>query len=137
MPMDMPPAAVMNPPAHIAGVPECRILSPQEAQVAFERLRKRLPGTAFASAAPSQVCGLVRVQLQRGSVAYTDPTGRYFLLALALDTHRGEPADLSEEIEEAIDARSQFPADPAPGVMLPVEPRDDEPRQSKAISTKN
>lgn len=134
MAMDLPPE-VVTPPAYVAKAPapECRILSPEEAQAAFMRLRQRLPGTAFAGATPSEVCGLVRVQLQRGTVAYTDATGRYFLLALALDTHRGSPADNSEQLEQAIDARSQFPAEAPAGVTKPADQRR-EPLQSKATT---
>ncbi|GBG14411.1 TonB-dependent receptor [Novimethylophilus kurashikiensis] len=121
MPAALPPEALATPPAIMARAPECHILSPEEAQVAFHRLRARLPGTAFAGAAPSQVCGMVRVMLQRGTVAYTDATGRYFLLALALDTHVGSPADLSEDIDSAIEARSQYPSEPIPGVARPSD----------------
>lgn len=107
MPIDMPPQ-VPTIPAIIAKAPitpECRYLSNAEAQEAFKRLKRTLPGTSFAGAAPSEVCGLARVQLTRGTIAYTDATGRFLLLALALDTHTGSPADTSDTIERLIDER--------------------------------
>lgn len=116
MPLDLPP----NPPAFVVPAPECRILSYPEAQVAYQRLRQRLPSTAFAGAQPSEVCGLVRVQLAHGTIAYTDATGRYLLLALALDTHRGSPADVSEALDQAVEARSSFPQQAIPGVLPPA-----------------
>lgn len=113
MPLDLPP----NPPvaaivAQAPTTPECRYLSNAEAQTAFRRLKRALPGTAFDSAAPSEVCGLVRVRLSRGATAYTDATGRFFLLAFALDTHKGGPADtnqISQTIDNVLDKREQFP----------------------------
>lgn len=110
MPIDLPPEVpkpVISAPAPI--VPECRYLSNAEAQEAFRRLKRTLPGTSFEGAAPSEVCGLARVKLTRGTVAYTDATGRYFILALALDTHKGSPADQSEAIERIIDHREKPP----------------------------
>lgn len=116
--MDIPPQ-VAQPPALVAPAPACHYVNNSEAQRAFARLRERLPGTAFAGAKPSEICGLVRVQLARGSVAYTDATGRYFLLALALDTHKGTPADNDQSIESALEQRESFPVDPVPGVFPP------------------
>lgn len=119
MPVAALPPEVVNPPAIVAPAPACHYLSQQEAQAAFERLRQRLPSTHFVGARPSEVCGLVRVQMALGSVAYTDATGRYFLLALALDTHRGSPADNDQSVEKAIEERESFPAQSIPGVMRP------------------
>lgn len=113
---DMPP----RPPVLSAPAPECRVLSYSEAQAAYQRLRQRLPSTEFTGAQPSEVCGLVRVQLARGAVAYTDATGRYLLLALALDTHRGSPADVSATLEQAVDARTSFPQQAIPGLLPPA-----------------
>jgi len=117
MPAALPPPPMTVPPALIAPAPECRYLSDAEAQTAFARLRANLPSTKFANARPSEVCGMVRVQLERGTVAYTDSTGRYFLLAFALDTHRGSPADNEEKVESAIENRQSFPSQAIPGVM--------------------
>lgn len=110
---DMPPQ-----PAIIAPAPECQVLSYAEAQTAYQRLRRRLPSTAFTSAQPSEICGLVRLQLARGTVAYTDATGRYLLLALALDTHRGSPADVAHHLDQAIESRASRPPQSAPSAPL-------------------
>lgn len=116
MPIALPP---VTPPALVAPAPECRYLSNAEAQVALARLKASLPSTQFAGAKPSEVCGLVRVQLANGSAAYTDPTGRYFLLAFALDTHKGGPADNASKIDAAIEKRQTFPSDGVPGILPP------------------
>lgn len=111
--MDLPPPQVMvNPPAFTIPapiIPECRYLSNAEAQAAFRRLKQALPGTAFDGAAPSEICGLVRVKLTRGATAYTDASGRFFLLTFALDTQTGSPADTSAKIDSALDTRERFP----------------------------
>lgn len=119
MPMDLPPN-VPTPPALIAPAPECRYLTSSEAQVAFARLKQRLPSTNFANARPSEICGMVRVQLARGTVVYTDATGRYLMLAFALDTHRGEPADTSQQLEEAIVARESPLGDAPSGPLMSI-----------------
>ncbi|KVP16787.1 disulfide isomerase DsbC N-terminal domain-containing protein [Burkholderia ubonensis] len=119
MPMDLPPNVPQA--AYVAPAPECRYLTNTEAQVALQRLRARLPSTAFESARPSEICGLVRLQLASGKVVYTEPTGRYLMLTFALDTHRGSPADTSEELEQAIEARSKYPEKPIQG-LTPPEP---------------
>ena len=102
-----PPEQSVNPvPVGVyAAAPVCHLLSNTEAQAAFARLRQRLPGTAFSGAQPSEICGVVRVQMAHGAIAYTDSTGRYFLLALALDTHRGSPADAADAVERAVASR--------------------------------
>lgn len=117
MPMDLPPSA---PSAYVAAAPECRYLSNAEAQVAFQRLRQQLSSTQFDSARPSEICGLVRIQLASGKVVYTDPTGRYLLLTFALDTHRGSPADTEEKLEKAIESRSRYPDEAIPGLTPPA-----------------
>lgn len=118
MPMDMPPNVPQA--AYVAPAPECRYLTNGEAQVAMQRLRQRLPSTQFDNARPSEICGLVRIQLASGKVVYTEPTGRYLLLTFALDTHRGSPADNSEELEQAIEARSNYPEQAVPGLTPPM-----------------
>lgn len=117
MPLDLPP----NPPAaYVAPAPECRYLTQAEAQVALGRLSRQLPSTRFEHAQPSEVCGLVRLQLASGKTVYTDPTGRYLLLAFALDTHRGSPADTSETLEQALEERSRYPTTAIEGLSPPV-----------------
>lgn len=109
MPLDLPP---QSPPAIELRASECRVLNAVQAQAAFIRLKQRLPSTAFAEARPSEICGLVWVKMKRGTIAYTDATGRYLILALALDTHRGSPADVSSALEREIDERETNPAFP-------------------------
>lgn len=118
MPMDLPPQLPPPPPALIAQA-SCQPLTDLQAQLAFLRLKARLPSTAFTEARPSEICGLVWVKMARGSVAYTDATGRYLLLALALDTHKGSPADVSTTVETAVAARETRPATPIPGIVAP------------------
>ena len=122
MPMDMPPNAPQA--AYVAPAPECRYLTSSEAQVALERLRQRLPSTTFDNARPSEICGLVRLQLASGKVVYTDATGRYLMLAFAMDTHRGSPADTTEALEQAIESRSKYPERAVPGLAPPAPPED-------------
>lgn len=117
MPMDMPPSAPV--PVYSAPAPACNYVTSTEAQVALQRLRASLPSTAFDSAKPSEICGLVRVQLKSGKVVYTEPTGRYLLLTFALDTHKGSPADNSEELETAIENRDSYPEEAVPGLTPP------------------
>lgn len=127
--MDLPPnidtpPQLGEPSAYVVQAPECRYLTNTQAQVAFQRLKARLPGTSFDSASPSEVCGLVKVQMSSGTVVYTDPTGRFLLLTFAFDTHKGSPADLSEEIEFQIENRQRYPDTPIPGVLPGIEPEE-------------
>lgn len=124
MPLDMPPAAP-EPAAYTAPAPECRYLSATDAEVALKRLRSSLPGTSFVGARASEVCGMVRVEMASGKVAYTDPTGRYLMLAFAIDTHRGEPADNETTLHQALDARDKFPREAIPGVIPKPGPIDE------------
>ncbi len=118
MPADLPPYAPQV--AIVAPAPECRYLTNSEAQVALQRLRQRLPSTQFDNAKPSEICGLVRVQLASGKVVYTEPTGRYLMLMFALDTHKGSPADNGEQLEQAIESRSKYPTTAIPGLTPPT-----------------
>ncbi len=99
-----------TPPAIHAPAParSCQ-LSDAEAQQAFDRLRRRLPSTGFIEARPSEVCGLVWLRMARGTIAYTDRSGRYLLLALALDTNKGSPADVAETLDRVIEDRESGP----------------------------
>lgn len=116
---------VQSAPEARSSVPQCVYLTHAQAQEAFSRLRARLPGTAFDNARPSEVCGLVQVQFRNGSVAYTDPTGRYLLLAFAFDTHAGQPADMSQAVEVELDRRMTFPQTPIEGVFPGSAPAED------------
>lgn len=130
MAMDLPPQApvpVMVSSAQVAEAPECRLLTPEQAAVAFARLKSRLRSTEFTEFRPSEVCGLVQLRMARGGVAYTDATGRYFLLALALDTHRGGPADesnpsLDTVIDRLVEDRTINPAQAAPDALRSTAP---------------
>lgn len=128
--MDMPvdvqttdvSAALAKPIAAYHAAPECNYLSNAQAQAAFTRLKAMLPSTAFDNARPSEICGLVRVQLASGTVVYTEPTGRYLLLTFALDTHKGSPADIDTELQEQVEFRQTFPESPIPGIIPGVQP---------------
>lgn len=134
MPLDMPPNVPQA--AYVAPAPECRYLTNSEAQIALGRLRQRLPSTSFESARPSEICGLVRLQLASGKVVYTEPTGRYLMLTFALDTHRGSPADASDALEQAIEDRSKYPDKAVPGLPPPPPVEDsNEPLMTPVLST--
>lgn len=108
----VPPQLPLTPPAYVAPAPvspECRYLNNAEAQAAFKRLKAALPGTSFEGAAPSEVCGLVKVKLSRGNTVYTDSSGRFFIIGMALDTTKGEPADRSAKLEQIFEDRETFP----------------------------
>jgi hypothetical protein len=126
MPMALPPNHA--PVAIVAPAPECRYATKTEARVALSRMQASLPSTEFSEdARPSEICGLVRLQLANGKAVYTDLTGRYLLLTFALDTHRGSPADNSDDLEKAVQARSQYPDTPLKGVIPPAAEDAPEP----------
>lgn len=131
MAMDLPPPNVPVPAIH-APAPECRLLNQAEAQVAFARLKGMLPSTSFVSARPSQVCGLVQVTMASGKTAYTDATGRFFLLAFALDTHSGSPADNEAALGAAVGERETFPATAPAHVTGPYNPAENSLRYTPA-----
>lgn len=128
--MDLPPNvdSPPNPPvaAYVSQYePECVYLTQTQAQVALTRLQAQLPSTSFTHAAPSEICGLVKVEMASGSTVYTDPTGRYLLLTFAFDTHQGSPADVSQQLEVQIERRQTYPDTPIPGAPKgrePIEP---------------
>lgn len=107
MPIDLPPSIPQFPALVAPAINECRYLNNDEAQQALRRLKQALPGTSFTGAAPSEICGLVRVKLSRGTTAYTDATGRFFILAYTLDTHLGSEADAT--VASAIEKRETNP----------------------------
>lgn len=126
MPMVLPPHAPQA--AIVAPAPECRYATKSEAQAALSRMQAALPSTEFDhDARPSEICGLVRLQLANGKAVYTDLTGRYLLLTFALDTHRGSPADNSDELDKAVQARSSYPETPIRGVLPPAAEDAPEP----------
>lgn len=107
MAIDLPPSIPQFPAIVAPATNECRYLNNSEAQQALSRLKQALPGTSFSGAAPSEICGLVRIKLARGTTAYTDATGRFFILAYTLDTHNGAEADAA--IAFAIEKRETNP----------------------------
>lgn len=126
----MPIAAISAPPQAPAApapaivrpaIPECRLLSQEDARIALERVRQSIPSTPLDSASPSEICGLIRIKMASGKVVYTDPTGRYLLFTFALDLHRGSPADNDEHVERVIDERSQYPKEALPNVTPPMD----------------
>ena len=117
MPIDLPPSIPQFPALIAPAINECRYLNNGEAQQAFKRLKQALPGTAFEGAAPSEICGLVRIKLARGTTAYTDATGRFFILAYALDTHNGAEADAT--VAAAVEKRETNPNTRA--ILSPTE----------------
>jgi hypothetical protein len=104
-----------------APAPECNYLTATQAKVALARIQRRLPSTPFVSAIPSEICGMVRLTMASGRAAYTDVTGRYLLLAFALDTAKGSPADQQEALDEQLVKRDTYPAGGVPGVLPGLE----------------
>jgi hypothetical protein len=129
------PPAIVRSAADMFGsrpvAPACHYLNNAEAQVAFERLKRNLPSTRFTGARPSEICGLVRVDLAGGTAAYTDATGRYFLLAFALDTNKGSPADNADTLNTQIARRQQNPVTAETG----ARPEPTDPQAGPATST--
>jgi hypothetical protein len=97
-------------------------------------MQAALPSTEFDhDARPSEICGLVRLQLANGKAVYTDLTGRYLLLTFALDTHRGSPADNSDELDKAVQSRASYPDTPIRGVLPPAAEDAPEPGPLKSL----
>ena len=68
-------------------------VSPEEAERAMRVLQGAMPTTRFVSAWPSAMPGLVALRLANGQVAYTDKTGRYFVVGLIFDSNTGAALD--------------------------------------------
>jgi hypothetical protein len=92
----LPPAALHAPAAPVR-------VSPQQVQLALERLRATNPGTTFVSAEASQVPGLIKITLANGKLAYADKSGRYLFVGIIFDMTAGKPLD------GALDAVNQTP----------------------------
>lgn len=73
--------------------PSSVVATAQEVEIALLNIRKALPKTTFVNAWPAALPGFIAVQLSDGSVAYTDKTGRYLILGLIIDSHKGEILD--------------------------------------------
>lgn len=72
---------------------EVRHVSQFQADKALEGLRSRQHGTPFLGAKPSTVPGLVTVQLPDGKVAYTDISGRFYIVGVVFDLNTGQALD--------------------------------------------
>ena len=68
-------------------------VSQQDADKALMTLQASLKKTKFISAWPSAVPGLVALRLDSGQVAYTDKSGRYFVVGLVFDSVTGQALD--------------------------------------------
>lgn len=98
------PAALATPPSTDAALSPPAALSAQacpgsaqftqaQADKLLRALRQNLPGTAFESAWPSCVPGLLAVRMQNGQVAYADKSARYLVLGLVFDSATGAALD--------------------------------------------
>ena len=83
----------------------CGSATLEQVQAAFQRIKLRLASTRFKAARPSQVCGLIQLEMEGGKLAYTDLNGRYFILGLALDAQTGSPADAQAQVDRVISDR--------------------------------
>ena len=81
---DMPP---------VAPVAQVRVVSQQQADLALARLRTRQHGTPFVGAKPAGVPGLVTIFLPDNKVAYTDISGRYYIVGVVFDLDTGRALD--------------------------------------------
>ena len=84
------PAFDMPPTAPVA---EVRTVSQDQANRALVKLRERQHGTPFVSARPSKVPGLVTILLPENKVAYTDLSGRYYIVGVVFDLDTGSALD--------------------------------------------
>jgi hypothetical protein len=79
-----------------APIPPPAIVRPAtqpQANAALEALRKRQTGTPFQGARPSEVPGLVTILLPDGKVAYSDISGRYYIVGVVFDLATGKALD--------------------------------------------
>lgn len=64
-----------------------------QASAALAALRKRQVGTPFQGARSSEVPGLVTILLPEGKVAYSDISGRYYIVGVVFDLATGKALD--------------------------------------------
>jgi hypothetical protein len=81
---DKPPAP---PPAVV------RPATKSQATAALAALKRRQTGTPFQGARPADVPGLVAILLPGGKVAYTDISGRYYIVGVVFDLNTGKALD--------------------------------------------
>lgn len=82
--LDLPPAP---PPAIV------RPATQAQADAALAQLRKRQVGTPFVGARPAEMPGLITILLPDGKVAYSDISGRYYIVGVVLDLAQGKALD--------------------------------------------
>ena len=78
------------------------LVTTRDMDSAYAVIKGRLASTPFKGARLSEVCGLIRLEMDGGKTAYTDKTGKYFILGLVLDLDTGSPADGAAEFEKEI-----------------------------------
>jgi hypothetical protein len=81
---EQPPAP---PPAII------RPATQAQADAALAELKKRQIGTPFQGARPAEMPGLVTILLPDGKVAYSDISGRYYIVGVVFDLAQGKALD--------------------------------------------
>jgi hypothetical protein len=81
---DKPPAP---PPAIV------RHATQSQAAAALVALKRRQTGTPFQGARPAEAPGLVTILLPGGKVAYTDISGRYYIVGVVFDLKTGKALD--------------------------------------------
>lgn len=64
-----------------------------QASAALKALKRRQVGTPFQGARPSEVPGLVTILLPDGKVAYSDISGRYYIVGVVFDLATGKALD--------------------------------------------
>jgi hypothetical protein len=83
--LDQLPTA--NPPAIV------RRVSQAEASKALTTLKSLQLGTPFVGSRPSDAPGLVTILLPGGKVAYSDISGRYYIVGVVFDLETGKALD--------------------------------------------
>lgn len=70
-----------------------QLASQPQANSALAALRKLQVGTPFKGARPSEVPGIVTILLPDGKVAYSDISGRYYIVGVVFDLATGKALD--------------------------------------------
>ena len=76
----MPALEAVSPPSI-----QCQVVRQDQADKALSLISARLAGTKFVSAKASHVPGLIEVEMENGSSAFTDVTGTFCIVGAALD----------------------------------------------------
>lgn len=75
-------------------------VSQQQADSLLLSMQEKLPGTAFVSASPSALCGLVVLHTDKGNDIFTDKYGRYFVVGLMIDSATGATLNGEYKLKE-------------------------------------